>query len=255
MNVLVCIPTYDEAHGIARIVQRTCAALPAAHVLVVDDDSPDGTGEIADRLALGNRRVHVLHRAAKQGLGAAYRAAFAWGLERDYDVLVEMDADGSHRPEQLPALLAALASADVVVGSRWTPGGAAPGWPLVRRAISHAGSFYARAALGLGQRDATSGFRAYRADALRLIDVDGIASEGYSFQIEMLWAAQRCGLAVAEVPITFTDRTQGRSKMSGRIVAEALLRVTGWGVSGLPERWARARERHIAPRRQGAVHV
>jgi dolichol-phosphate mannosyltransferase len=250
MTALVCIPTYNEAENIAAIVGRTLAAVPEAHVLIADDDSPDGTGSIADGLALADPRVHVLHRTAKQGLGAAYCAAFSWGLRHGYDVLVEMDADGSHRPEQLPALLAVLGTADVAIGSRWVHGGRVEGWPLSRMLISRAGSLYARLALGIEQRDATSGFRAYRAEAIRVIGPEGIASEGYSFQIEMLWNAVLGGLVVREVPITFADRALGESKMSSRIVLEAILRVTRWGVAALPTRAARARARrarHSAP--------
>jgi dolichol-phosphate mannosyltransferase len=257
MTALVCIPTYDEAENIAGIVQRTLAAVPDAHVLIADDDSPDGTGAIADGLALADPRVHVLHRAAKQGLGAAYCAAFSWGLRHGYDVLVEMDADGSHRPEQLPGLLAALRDADVAIGSRWVRGGAVEGWPLSRLLISRAGSLYARLALGIDQRDATSGFRAYRAEAIRVIGPEGITSEGYSFQIEMLWNAVLGGLTVAEVPITFADRALGHSKMSSRIVLEAILKVTRWGVAALPTRPARAaarRTRHAVPALQ-STHV
>lgn len=236
MTTLVCIPTYNESENLAAVVARTLAAAPDVDILVIDDDSPDGTGLIADRLAMADPRVHVLHRSAKAGLGAAYIAGFSWGLRHRFDALVEMDADGSHRPEQLPALLAALEHADVVIGSRWIPGGAVEGWPLSRRLISRAGSLWARAALGIPQRDATSGFRAYRADAIRVIGPAGIQSEGYSFQIEMLWNAVREDLRVREVPITFSDRALGRSKMSTRIVVEAMLRVTAWGIEGLPTR-------------------
>jgi dolichol-phosphate mannosyltransferase len=253
MTALVCIPTYDEAPTIRRIVERTLAAVPDARILIADDDSPDGTGAIADGLARADRRVHVLHRAGKQGLGAAYLAAFAWGEARGYDVLVEMDADGSHRPEQLPALLAALDAHDVAIGSRWVPGGSVQGWPLSRRLISRAGSLYARLALGIEEHDATSGFRAYRADAIRAIGPETIASEGYSFQIELLWRAVLAGLRIAEVPITFTDRELGRSKMSTRIVLEAIARVTRWGVAGLPGRRRRAAARRTRVARIPAV--
>jgi dolichol-phosphate mannosyltransferase len=243
MTALVCIPTYDEAASIAAIIARVRAAVPEAHVLVADDASPDGTGDLADALAAVDDHVHVLHRAGKQGLGAAYLAAFAWGLARGYDVLVEMDADGSHRPEQLPALLAALDHADVAIGARWIPGGVVEGWPLTRRLISRAGSLYARLALGISEHDATSGFRAYRAAGLQRLQPELVRSSGYSFQIEMLWRAVLAGLRVAEVPITFADRELGTSKMSGRIVAEAVLRVTVWGVAGLGGRAGRARAR------------
>lgn len=248
MTTLVCIPTYNECENIRAIVDRTLEAAPWVDILVIDDDSPDGTGTLADELALADPRVHVLHRSSKAGLGAAYTAGFSWGLRHRFDVLVEMDADGSHRPEQLPALLVALEDADVVIGSRWVPGGAVEGWPLSRRMISRAGSLWSRIALGIPQRDATSGFRAYTADAIRVIGPEGIESEGYSFQIEMLWNAVREELRVVEVPITFSDRTAGRSKMSGRIVLEAMVRVTAWGIAGLPTRWSRQEltERHPA---------
>jgi dolichol-phosphate mannosyltransferase len=255
MTALVCIPTYDEAPTIRRIVERTLAAVPDADILIADDDSPDGTGAIADGLARSDGRVHVLHRAGKQGLGAAYLAAFAWGEARGYDVLVEMDADGSHRPEQLPALLAALDAHDVAIGSRWVPGGSVQGWPLSRRLISRAGSLYARLALGIEEHDATSGFRAYRADAIRAIGPETIASEGYSFQIELLWRAVLAGLRIAEVPITFTDRELGRSKMSTRIVLEAIARVTRWGVAGLPTRRRRAIARRVRVPAPAVSHV
>jgi dolichol-phosphate mannosyltransferase len=243
MTTLVCIPTYNEAESLGPIVARTLAAVPEAHVLVADDASPDGTGAIADQLAADDARVHVLHRRGKEGLGAAYLAAFAWGRAHGYDVLVEMDADGSHRPEQLPALLAALDHADLAIGSRWIPGGKVEGWPLSRRLISRSGSLYARLALGIAERDATSGFRAYRADALPRLGVDEVRSEGYGFQIELLWRAVLAGLRITEVPITFSDRELGTSKMSSRIVVEALLRVTTWGLEALPTRAARSRAR------------
>ncbi len=243
MTALVCIPTYDEAESIAAIVARVRTAVPEAHVLVADDASPDGTGDIAEALAATDPQVHVLHRAGKQGLGAAYLAAFAWGLARGFDVLVEMDADGSHRPEQLPDLLAALDHAELAIGARWIPGSEVVGWPLGRRLISRAGSLYARLALGIGEHDATSGFRAYRAAGLLRLRPELVRSEGYGFQIEMLWRAVLVGLRIAEVPITFADRELGRSKMSGRIVVEALLRVTAWGVAGLAGRAARMRAR------------
>ncbi|CAN5275815.1 polyprenol monophosphomannose synthase [soil metagenome] len=227
---LVIIPTYNERENLRNIVTRVHDAVAHAQVLVVDDASPDGTGELADVLAAGDPRIHVLHRAGKAGLGAAYRAGFAWGLERDYDVLVEMDADGSHDPAHLPALLAALTDSDVALGSRWIAGGGTVGWPLRRRLLSQGGSAYARFILGLKQRDVTGGFRAYRASALRDIDPATVDSQGYSFQIELLWRAAKAGLRIAEVPITFVERVHGASKMSGAIVAEAMMRVTRWGL-------------------------
>ncbi|CAN5371479.1 hypothetical protein BH09ACT4_BH09ACT4_10330 [soil metagenome] len=227
-GTVVVIPTYNERESIGAVVGGVREAVPEAHIIVVDDGSPDGTGLFADQLAAADPRVHVLHRAEKAGLGAAYRAGFAWALSQNYDVIVEMDADGSHDPRQLPRLLGALSGADLAVGSRWVVGGDVVGWPAHRRLISKGGSWYTRLMLGIRQRDATSGFRAYRADALRTIDPASVASQGYSFQIELLWRAVRSNLNVREVPITFTDRTAGVSKMSWRTVVEAVLRVTGW---------------------------
>ncbi|WP_053202152.1 polyprenol monophosphomannose synthase [Jiangella muralis] len=230
-TVLVVIPTYNEALTIGKTVERTRAAVPAAHVLVVDDASPDGTGALADELAELDDHVHVLHRAGKQGLGAAYVAGFGWGLGRGYDILVEMDADGSHQPEELPLLLHAAETADLVLGSRYVPGGRTVNWPYKRQAISRIGNTYTRLALGTGLRDATGGYRAYRASALRELDIDSVASQGYCFQVDMAWRAVRAGFRVIEVPITFVEREQGESKMDGKIVREALLRVTQWGAA------------------------
>jgi dolichol-phosphate mannosyltransferase len=221
------------------------AALPAADVLVVDDNSPDGTGRLADGLVEGDPQVHVLHRAGKDGLGAAYREGMRWALAAGYDAIVEMDADGSHAPEQLPSLLARLADSDVVVGSRWVTGGRVEGWALERELLSRAGSAYARFALGVPVRDVTGGFRAFSADALRRIDLDAVLSQGYCFQIDMIWHAAVRGLRIAEVPITFVERERGRSKMSGAIVAEAMLRVTGWAITSMPSRISRWRARPL----------
>ena len=204
--------------------------MPEAHALVVDDGSPDGTGKIADALAEADERVHVLHRTAKAGLGAAYVAGFDWGLEHDYDVLVEMDADGSHAPEQLPRLLAALDSADMVLGSRWVPGGAIVNWPRRREVLSRGGNLYVRMALGVDLRDATGGYRAYRREVLERIDYSAATSQGYCFQVDLAWRALRAGFRVVEVPITFAERERGESKMNAAIVREALTRVTGWGL-------------------------
>ncbi|HEX2130951.1 MAG TPA: polyprenol monophosphomannose synthase [Actinophytocola sp.] len=230
--VLVVIPTYNERDNIEPIVTRLHAALPKAHVLVVDDGSPDGTGDLADELAKADAqgRVHVLHRTAKNGLGAAYVAGFQWGLERDYAVLVEMDADGSHAPEDLPRLLDALTDADLVIGSRWVPGGRIVNWPASRQMISRAGNLYSRLALGAKVKDITAGFRAYRREALEKIRIDNVASQGYCFQIDLGWRTIEAGFTVVEVPITFTERERGQSKMSGDIIREALLRVTKWGL-------------------------
>jgi dolichol-phosphate mannosyltransferase len=199
-------------------------------VLVVDDGSPDGTGKIADAMAEADSRVHVLHRDAKAGLGAAYVAGFDWGLDHDYDVLVEMDADGSHAPEELPRLLTALARADLVLGSRYVPGGAVKNWPRSRELLSRGGNVYTRLALGVQLHDATGGYRAFRREVLDGIDYAAVASQGYCFQVDLAWRAVRAGYRVLEVPITFAERERGESKMSGSIVREALWRVTEWGI-------------------------
>ncbi len=231
-RVLVIIPTYNEAANVELIVARTRAAVPDAHILVADDASPDGTGKIADELAASDDHVQVLHRAGKQGLGAAYIAGFRWGLERGYDVLVEMDADGSHQPEQLPALLAAIEQgADLALGSRWVPGGRVENWPRSRRLLSRGGNTYTRLALGIPLHDATGGFRAFRREALETVDLDSVASQGYCFQVDLAWRAVRRGLRVVEVPITFVEREHGESKMSKDIVREALKMVTQWGIT------------------------
>jgi dolichol-phosphate mannosyltransferase len=226
---VVIIPTYNEADNLPVILDRLLAAVPQAHALVVDDGSPDGTGEIADKLATDDDRIEVLHRTGKAGLGAAYVAGFRLGLAAGYDVLVEMDADGSHAPEQLPRLLAALAHADLVLGSRWVPGGQVRNWPKSRQVLSRGGNLYTRLALGIDVHDATGGYRAYRRAVLENIDLDSIASQGYCFQVDLAWRAVQAGFRVAEVPITFVERERGESKMSGGIVREALLKVTEWG--------------------------
>jgi dolichol-phosphate mannosyltransferase len=233
---VVIIPTYNERENIMRIVERVLEAVPHVRVLVVDDGSPDGTGAIADRIAATDGRVFVLHRPAKQGLGAAYLAGFAWALERGYETVVEMDADGSHDPEELPRLLRALEYADVVLGSRWVRGGSVHNWPASRRVLSQAGNLYTRIALGLDLKDATGGYRAYRSTALAGLGLAVVSSQGYCFQVELAWRAIQAGYAVVEVPITFVERQKGDSKMSAGIVAEALLSVTWWG---LRERWNR----------------
>ncbi len=230
-RVLVVVPTYDERENLPIIVGRVRAALPEVHVLVADDASPDGTGQLADELAAADDHVHVLHRAGKQGLGAAYLAAFAWGLGQGYDVIVEMDADGSHQPEQLPSLLDALAGADVVLGSRWVPGGRVVNWPLHRALLSRGGNTYTRLALGLPLRDATGGYRAYRSSVLRRLHLAEVASQGYCFQVDMAWRSVLAGMRVVEVPITFVERERGTSKMSSAIVRESLWRVSAWGLA------------------------
>ncbi len=228
--VLVVVPTYNERDNLAPILTRLHTALPSVDVLVVDDGSPDGTGELADKLAVGDDRVHVLHRTVKAGLGAAYIAGFRWGLARDYQVLVEMDADGSHAPEDLPRLLDALTDADLVIGSRYVPGGRVVNWPRGREILSRGGNIYARLALGVRINDITAGYRAYRRRVLEKLELDDVASHGYCFQVDLSWRTVRAGFTIVEVPITFTEREIGTSKMSGNIVREALLRVTQWGV-------------------------
>ena len=230
-RLLVVMPTYNEAATVRKVVERVRAAVPAADVLIVDDSSPDGTGEIADSLAQLDSHVHALHRARKEGLGKAYVAGFRWGLERAFDTLVEMDADGSHQPEELPNLLAALRDADVVLGSRYVAGGRVVDWPWHRELLSRGGNRYSRIALGVPLRDITGGYRAYRASALRRLELATVASAGYCFQVDLAWRAVRSGLRVAEVPITFVERTEGASKMSGAIVREALWQVTRWGIA------------------------
>jgi dolichol-phosphate mannosyltransferase len=236
----VIIPTYNEADNVDWIVGRLREAVPTADVLIVDDDSPDGTGALADLMAASDRSIHVLHRAGKEGIGVAYRDGMRWGLAAGYGVIVEMDADGSHQPEQLPRLLERLDTADVVVGSRWVAGGGVVNWPLERRILSRGGSAYARFALGVRVADVTGGYRAFTAAALARIDLDAVLSQGYCFQIDMIWHAATAGLRIAEVPITFVERERGQSKMSGPIVAEAMLRVTGWAMRSLPERVRRS---------------
>ncbi len=227
-RTLVVVPTYDEIENIDTLIARVQAAQPDAHLLVVDDNSPDGTGDrVAGRVDFG-RSVHLLRRAHKAGLGAAYRAGFSWALDHGYEIIVQMDADLSHPAERVPALVAALDEADMAVGSRYVRGGAIENWSWSRRLISWLGNVYVRLVLGLPVRDATAGFKAYRASALEEIGALTSQSNGYCFQIENTWQAVRRGLVVREVPITFTDRTRGQSKMSSAIVLEAVVRVLGW---------------------------
>lgn len=230
-RALVIIPTYNEAENIKPIVSRVRAAVPEADILVADDNSPDGTGKLADEIAAADEQVHVLHRKGKEGLGAAYLAGFRWGMDHDYGVLVEMDADGSHQPEELPRLLTALKSADLVLGSRWVPGGRVVNWPKSREMISRGGSTYSRLLLGLQTRDVTGGYRAFRTETLQGIGLDEVASQGYCFQVDLARRAIDAGFHVVEVPITFVDREIGDSKMSRDILVEALWRVTAWGVT------------------------
>jgi len=228
-RIVVIVPTYNERDSLPLITERIRAAVPEADILVVDDNSPDGTGQIADSLAASDQHVHVIHRAGKEGLGAAYIAGFTWGLQHEYDVLVEMDADGSHQPEQLPRLLEALRGADLVLGSRWITGGGTQNWSKGREVLSRGGNAYTRVMLGVKIHDATGGFRAFRADTLRRLDLHTVASQGYCFQVDLAWRTVQRGMVVNEVPITFVERSIGDSKMSRSIVAEALLRVTQWG--------------------------
>ncbi|RDV45779.1 dolichol-phosphate mannosyltransferase [Leifsonia sp. ku-ls] len=244
MRTLVIIPTYNERENVGAIVGRVRASVPEAEILVVDDGSPDGTGELADALAATDPNVHVMHRAGKDGLGAAYRAGMQWALDAGFQAIVEMDADGSHRPEELPRLLGALRQdddaregADVVLGSRWVEGGGVVNWPAGRKFISRGGSAYSRLALGLPVRDVTGGYRAFTSDALRRLHFERTESQGYCFQIDMTRRAFDAGLRVVEVPITFVERERGASKMGGGIVVEAMLRVTVWGLTGLPHRF------------------
>ncbi|MFF7198072.1 MULTISPECIES: glycosyltransferase [unclassified Streptomyces] len=229
-KVLVIIPTYNEAENIKPIVQRVRTSVPDAHILVADDNSPDGTGKLADELAGADEQVHVLHRQGKEGLGAAYLAGFQWGIDHGYGVLVEMDADGSHQPEELPRLLTALKSADLVLGSRWIPGGRVVNWPKSREYLSRGGSTYSRLLLDVPIRDVTGGYRAFRKETLEGLGMAEIASAGYCFQVDLAWRAVKGGFHVVEVPITFVERERGDSKMSRNIVVEALWRVTAWGV-------------------------
>lgn len=235
---LVIIPTYNERRSLPDTLRRTRASVPEADVLVVDDASPDGTGTWAEGVAGHDRRVHVLHRSSKDGLGRAYVAGFAWGLARGYHRLVEMDADGSHHPEDLPRLLAACTEdVALVIGSRWVPGGATQNWPVSRQLLSRGANLYANAMIGLGVKDATAGFRVFRAATLRRIDLDGVNSQGYCFQVDMTRRVQLLGERIVEVPITFTERLEGQSKMNRSIVLEALWRTTAWGAERRTRQW------------------
>ncbi len=229
-RVVVVIPTYDEALNIAWITQRLRTAAPEVDVLVVDDGSPDGTGDIAEGLAREDPQVSVVHRDQKAGLGAAYLHGFAVALERDYDVIGEMDADGSHQPEQLPRLLSGLGEADLVIGSRWVRGGSVVNWPLSRKALSVGGNLYARTLLGVEVRDLTAGYRLFRRSTLEAIDLAGVQSSGYCFQADLAFRTVRAGLRVVEVPIDFVERVRGESKMSRDVALESLRRITVWGV-------------------------
>lgn len=231
-DILVIVPTFNEAEALPGIIGRLRQEAPAADILIVDDNSPDGTGQLADDLAASDQAITVLHRSSKQGLGRAYIAGFERGLDSGYRYLVEIDADGSHDPAELPAMLAAAESesVDLVIGSRWVTGGAVLNWPWLRQAISRIGNSYARAVLHSGIRDLTSGYRVFRADALRSVRFDQVSSQGYCFQVELAWRLEKAGYQIIERPITFVERTMGRSKMHLGIVAEALVRITLWGL-------------------------
>lgn len=223
---VACIPTYNERENLKAITEAVLASDPRLEVLIVDDSSPDGTGDLADRLAVVDKRVHVLHRAQKQGLGRAYLDAFRWALSRQYQYVLEMDADFSHHPKYLPQLLnEAERGTDLVLGSRYVPGGGTLNWGRIRRMISRGGSLYARIALGIPIRDLTGGFKCFRRGVLESVDLDAVRSNGYAFQIELTYRALQKGFRVKEVPIVFEDRRVGQSKMSRTIVFEALMMV------------------------------
>ncbi len=242
MKTLIIIPTYNEIESLPRQVDGVRDVAPDVDIVVVDDGSPDGTGEWADGRAAIDDQVFVMHRSAKQGLGAAYLAAFAWALERDYDVVVEMDADGSHRPQDLSGILELAGEYDLVIGSRWVPGGSVVDWPSHREFLSTNANRYVRLALGVPIKDATAGFRSYRTGILRRLELKSVESQGYCFQVDMAWRVLQAGGTVAEVPITFVERDAGASKMSGAIIREALVKVTWWGVQRLWGGRQRARE-------------
>lgn len=228
-RVLVIIPTYNELQSLPIILGRVRMSVPNAEILIVDDSSPDGTGELADNLSAADHHIHVMHRLSKDGLGAAYLSGFAWGLQQGFDIIVEMDADGSHQPEQLPQLLEALVNADLVLGSRWVDGGGTENWSRGREILSRGGNTYTRVMLGIDINDATGGYRVFRAETLRNLDLAEVSSQGYCFQVDLAWRASQRGMVIKEVPITFVEREVGTSKMSRRIVTEALWRVTVWG--------------------------
>jgi dolichol-phosphate mannosyltransferase len=240
-RVVMVIPTYNEVANLEWIVGRLLRAQPEVDVLIVDDESPDGTGKVADELAEADSRVHVLHRAAKGGLGAAYLHGFAWALDEGYDVIGEMDADGSHQPEELHLLLQALEHADLVIGSRWIPGGSVRNWPVQRELLSRGGNAYVRLLLGIDVRDATAGFRLFRRATLDKIDLHQVRSTGYVFQTDMVARTLQAGLTVREVPIEFVERVRGESKMSPAVAAESLRRITSWGLRERVEQLRRAR--------------
>jgi dolichol-phosphate mannosyltransferase len=256
--VLVVIPTYEERDNLGRVVARLNAAVPAADILVVDDASPDGTGELAEEMAAADPRLRVLHREGKNGLGAAYLAGFRHALSGEHQVVVEMDADGSHAPEDLPALLAALeegAGADLVLGSRYVSGGEVVNWPVHREWLSRGANLYARLALGAPVRDITAGYRVYRRQVLEQLDLDSVISQGYCFQIDLAWRALQAGFRVVEVPITFTERQIGSSKMDGAVMLEAFVNVARWGFEHRFRRLRPARGTRDTTRGDGSVRA
>ncbi len=230
MKVLVVLPTYNEIGNIEKMLRTLRAVTPTSDILVVDDGSPDGTADVADKVAEDLGGISVLRRSGKGGLGSAYRAGFAWGLERDYDALVEIDCDFSHDPAALPGLIDAAQDFGLVIGSRYVPGGAIPSWSTSRLLLSRGGNWYASFMLKLGVSDSTAGYRVYRSEALTAMNYETVTTDGYGFQIEMTYRARRAGVKIAERPITFIDRTEGESKMSSNIVTEALWMVTKWGL-------------------------
>ncbi len=246
-RAVICLPTYEERENLRPILTAIHAAAPDADVLVIDDDSPDGTGALADEIAAADPRVKVLHRARKEGLGKAYLAGFAWALERGYGLVLEMDADFSHDPRYLPALLDRAREADLVLGSRYVPGGGTVNWGLGRRIVSRGGSFYARTILGVSVRDLTGGFKCFRREVLEAIDLASVECSGYAFQIELTYRALRKGFAVVELPIVFSDRRVGRSKMSRRIVLEAMRKVWAMRFSRFAREAGRARVASAGP--------
>jgi dolichol-phosphate mannosyltransferase len=236
-RAIIIMPTYNERQNLEIMANRIRSSTPEVDMLVVDDNSPDGTGDLADKLAETDSRVHVLHRTEKAGLGRAYIAGFNWALERDYDLIIEMDADGSHRPEDLPRLLQGAATgnagspADAVIGSRYVPGGTVVNWPRHREILSKGANIYVRLMLGTSIKDATGGYRVYRASTLRKIDLSNVESAGYSFQVDLTLRVLQAGLTITEVPITFVERELGASKMSSSVIRESFFRVAQWGVS------------------------
>jgi len=247
MRVLVVLPTYNEAATIEEVLRRVRQAWPEGRVLVVDDGSPDGTADLAEKVGDGIGGIDVMRRDQRRGLGDAYRAGFAWGMHEGADALVEMDSDLSHDPAALPSLVAALVDHDLVIGSRYVPGGSIPNWRLHRRLLSRFGNVYSSVMLGVPVRDMTSGFRIYRVELLREMEIETVRADGYGFQIEMTYRAAQVDARIAEVPISFVDREMGKSKMSGGIVVEALLLVTRWGLSRLVTRVRARTGRQVEP--------